>query len=446
MQVLSGSLHDHTHDSDGDTDAATVVAWLAQHRDQLGIDFATLSDHSDFFPVSYEAVLAQETSGVLDPWRHQAKLAQQYSAGPNGFALLRGFEFTNDQQNHLNVIGSQNWTSRFVTGDASLRMKPFWAWLGANPVTDPKGRGLGFGGGDGIGQFNHPGDKGALNWDDYAYSPSAARVMSTIEIHGDQGLSGGGLASSDAGWYWFALSQGWTVSPVMNWDWHEWTSGNVLTDPSPGTHCGDAGALPCQRSLVLATASSQAAIMAALAQRRTSASELPGLWATLRAGNTWQGTTIAAKPGSTITLTVDAGATDGELRSVDIVSDNGISPYPYYYGDNAPCDVSGCDPNRFSHSQLTPSYVEQHRRFVASNGHATRKARIDAPPPGTVVARAELTGARDTATITITVPNVPSLRADGKHFFYAIVHADAPASVGAAPGAARVWTGPILTL
>jgi hypothetical protein len=448
--VLSGSLHDHTTDSDGDTSSAVVADWLKTNHRPLGIDFDTLTDHSDFFP---EALGSPTTP---DPWTRQADLSRTHTG--DGFSLLRGFEVTNDQENHLNVIGSQNWTSRWAS-EPTLQMAPFWQWLSANPVNDPSGRGLGFGGGDGAGQFNHPGDKGALNWDDYRFDPAAAAHMDTIEVHGGQSLNAGDLAGSDAGWYWFALSQGWTLSPTMNWDWHTWTAKSVVTNPNPGAACGADGYLPCQRTVVLATDNSPAAILEALKQRRTSASELPDLWATLRGPNgAWQGSTVAAEPGSTITLTVDAGAAQEQLQQVDIVSDAGVSPYPYYYGDNAPCDVTqapdpgdptqNCDPENFSHSQLSISYAEQHRRYVTSGGHATRKARIDQPPAGTVVAQVPLTGHRASTTITVRVPDAPSSRPDGKHFFYAVVHASVPGTVDTSQSpdvTARAWTGPLLT-
>jgi hypothetical protein len=449
LHVLSGSLHDHTTDSDGDTSSPEVTAWLSQHHQQLGVDFVSLSEHSDAFPN------ALNSPTTPDPWSRQAALDQQYSR--DGFSLMRGFELTNDQENHLNVIGSSNWTTRGASGEGTFRMDPFYQWLGTAPVLDPTGRGLGFGGADGVGQFNHPGDKGALNWDDYAFNPAVAAQMSTIEIFGNQGRSPAGLSSSDAGWYWFALSQGWTVSPVMDWDWHPWTGKGIVTNPTPGKDCGVDGFLPCQRTMVVADSSTPANILDALHHRRTTASELPDLWATLRGPDgSWQGSTVAAAPGSTLTLTVDAGSASQGLQSVDIVSDAGVSPYPYYYGDNAPCDVNwppnpgdptqSCQPSNVSHAQLTPSYVEQHRRFVASGGHATRKARIDQPPPGTVLASVPLSGHRDTVTITITVPSTPSIRPDGKHFFYAIVHADAPVADADASGVtARAWTGPILS-
>jgi hypothetical protein len=425
LRVLSGSLHDHTTDSDGDSASPDVVRWWFDHRAEIGIDVATLSDHSDAFP------LALGSPSTPDPWARQAEVVAEYTH--DGFTVLRGFELTNDQENHLNVIGSENWTARSQVGEATLRMDLFWTWLATPPLHDPSGRGLGYGGADGIGQFNHPSAKGALNWDDYAFDPSVASQMALIEVHGGQGRDD--LDRSDAGWYWFALAQGWTVSPVMNWDWHDYTGDGILANPAPGAGCGTGGFLPCQRSLVLSRATTPEAILEGLRLRRTSASQRPDLWATLRGpGGEWQGSTIGARPGEEITLVVDAGSGTQPLTSVDIVSDAGVSPYPYYYGDNTPCDASGCDPGDFEHSQLTPSYVEQHRRYVASGGHATRKARIDAPPPGTVIATVALSGARTRRTIRVRVPDEASPRPDGAHFFYAIVHA----------GAARAWTGPIL--
>lgn len=475
-RLLAGSLHDHSLDSDGDTAAEPIATWLAAHRRELGIDFATLSDHSDFFPVSGGVVEAPATALGLPPaigippsglptlpplppcnlkrsayetgqtscvsylpvrdgnalystelWKRQGALMAKYSSAD--FSFIRGFEWTNDQQNHLDVLLSSNWTSRAVTGDGSFSMKPFWTWFDAAPRKDPSGHGLGFGGGDGVGMFNHPGDKGALNWDDYGLDSVAAKRMALIEIHGDQSASGRG--NSDAGWYWFALAKGWTVSPVMNWDWHEWTTGDVLRNQTPGGGYGVSGYLPGQRSLVLATDAKRSSIREALLARRTSASETPDLWATLRSGAMWQGSTVTAPPGQNLALTIEAGSGAEALSRVDIISDSGIDAHNYYDGDNASW-------NSF-HSQLTPSFVVRHARFTTSGGRATRKARLDSPPPGSLVSSAALTGTHDTVTINIPVPTTPSPRPDGQHFFYAIVYA------GSSATPARCWTGPILT-
>ncbi len=439
-RVLAGSLHDHSTDSDGDSTSEAVADFLSRYREDLGLDYAALTDHSDAFPVAYQrtvnAAQAQDPSVVPVPdlWRRQGALEQQYDS--DMFSVLRGFEWTNDQQNHLNVLLSSNWTSRATTGDASLRMEPFWTWLSTPPTVDPTGTGLGFGGGDGIGIFNHPGDKGALNWDDYGLNASAAQRMALIEIHGSYGRDG--RLDSDAGWYWFALSRGWHVSPVMNWDWHEWSAPDgVLKNPTPGASYDQGGGyLPGQRSLVLATSSRRAAMREALSSRRTSATEIPDLWASLRGPKgVWQGGIIEGDPGETIELQVDAGSTTEPLYKVEIIGDNGLDGHEHYYGDNPDWMAP--------HNQLTASYLEQHRRYEV-NGDATRKRlpegrRHDGPPPRTVMATAPLSGTRDSVTVAVTVPTTPSPRPDGKHFFYAIVYA------GASAFPARAWTGPLLT-
>lgn len=438
-RVLAGSLHDHTTDSDGDSSSEVVAKFLSDYREDLGLDYASVTDHSDFFPLAYQrevnaAQALNPTAPVPDLWHRQGALAATYHS--EDFSLVRGFEWTNDQQNHLNVLLSENWTSRAVTGDGSLRMDPFWTWLAHDPITDPTGTGLGFGGGDGIGIFNHPGDKGALNWDDYGLNAGAAQRMSLIEIHGTYGRDG--RLDSDAGWYWFALSKGWHVSPVMNWDWHEWTTNQgVLNNPQPGASYDEGRHfLPGQRSLVLATSSLQRDLKEALSARRTSATEIPDLWASLRGPKgVWQGGLIEGVPGETLELRVDAGSATEPLLGVEIIGDNGLTGHDHYYGDNPDWNAN--------HSQLTGSYVEQHRRYVV-NGDATRKrrpngSRHDGPPAGTVMASASLSGSRDHTTVQVTVPTTPSPRPDGRHFFYAIVYAGKPAFP------ARAWTGPLLT-
>jgi hypothetical protein len=438
-RVLAGSLHDHTTDSDGDSTSERVAKFLHDYREDLGLDYGALTDHSDAFTVAYQRELdaAQAADPTVVPvpdlWHRQAALAQQYTS--QEFSLLRGFEWTNDQENHLNVLMSQNWTTRLVTGDGSLHMDPFWTWLSTAPSPDPTGSGVGIGGADGIGIFNHPGDKGALNWDDYGLHSGAAQRMALIEIHGSYGR--GGRLDSDAGWYWFALAKGWHVSPVMDWDWHEWTTGGILTNPTPGASYDEGhGFLPGQRSLVIARSSLPADIREALTARRTSATEIPDLWATLRGPDgEWQGEVIEGVPGETLRLRVDAGSATEPLSGVEIVGDNGFAGGAHYYGDNPDWNAN--------HNQLTPSYLEQHRRYVV-NGTATRKRlaggrRHDGPPDGTVMASAPMSGNRDRVTVEVTVPMTPSPRPDGRHFFYAIVYA------GDAAFPARAWTAPLLT-
>jgi hypothetical protein len=404
LLVLAGSLHDHSTDSDGDASSEAVASWEFAHRYELGIDFGALTDHADLMPFALRAPFGGNV------WKKQARLDERYSR--DGFSFLRGFEFTSDQENHVNVIGSPGYLGGIHDGD--LTLGALYHWIATRD--------------SGVVQFNHPSSKGALQWNDLAFVPAVAAKVATIEIYGEQGFTSRSLMQSDAGWYWLALTRGWTVGPVMNWDTHHWRK--ILRQAGSVARCGDlAVSLPCQRTLVLADAATPGAIVRALQARRTTATEHPSLWATLRGpGGIWQGSTLEnAGAGRRISLTLEAGSSKWPLERVDIVSDNGLDPHSYYDGDNA---AQARRKGRFA-----AGFREEHRRFVRSGGHALRKGQVDGPPEEATVASVPLSGDRAIRSIAITIPGEQSVRPDRKHFFYAIVWA----------GLVRAWTSPIFT-
>jgi hypothetical protein len=422
--LLAGSLHDHSSDSDGDASSQAIAEWEFQHRYELGLDFGALSDHADFFPFAYQ----RPFSGNL--WKRQAKVATDYTR--DGFVFLRGFEFTADQENHVGVIGSSSYLGGYRGND--LSMAALYHWIATR---DAYARATGNPNDDaGIVEFNHPSAKGALQWDNLAYNPGIAENVAAIEVYGDQGFTPKNLAHSDAGWYWLALTRGWTVGPVMNWDTHDWKL--KFGQPDIGERCGDVPrTLPCQRTLILARTATTEGIMEALRARRTTATEHPGLWATLRAGNVWQGSTIhGTRAGMTITLTVEAASAFWPLTKVEIVGDRGIDPHDWYDGDVLPCaGTDACFRAARAHGQVAASFLAQHRLFQSTGGYALEKREIDGPPPEATVIAESLADHHAIETITVHVPEERSVRPDGKHFFYAIVTA----------GLVRAWTAPIFT-
>ncbi len=404
LKVLAGSLHDHSTDSDGDAPSIDIAAYVRAHQEELGLDFLSLTEHSDLFPAAL---------GGADPWTRSARVCRDQSG--DGFTFLRGFEWTNDQQNHLNVLGSAGWIRR----DEGFTMEPFWHWMASAPGPVMTSLAPSLGGNDGIGQFNHPSSKGPLNWDDYAFHAGAAVRMATIEVR-ERAL----------GWYWFALMRGWTVGPVMNADFHPWAKSGLLANTTPGAGTDRDGFYPALRTLVVARDNSTTALMEALAARRTAASEQPDLWATLRTKeDAWMGSTVTADKKDRLKLVIDAGTSVSSIARVDLVQDlplDGRVAAHYYRSNNA--DPTDLDQHR-------AAFVEQQRRFEASGGKATFKGGQDAPPPGAVVTSVPWeTGAR-TTQIQWQVPTTPSPRPDGLHWVYAIVtRADG----------ARVTTAPLL--
>jgi hypothetical protein len=390
LRVLAGSLHDHSTDSDGDAPSETVVAYVRAHARELGLDFLSMTEHSDLFPGA---------PAGADPWSRSLDVCTQHSG--DGFTFLRGFEWTNDQQNHLNVIGSLGWIRR----DESFTMAPFWKWIAAapGPLVSPVAPSLG--GADGVGQFNHPASKGPLNWDDYTYDAGAAARMATIEIR-----------ERSLGWYWFALLRGWTVGPVMNADFHPWAASGLLSNPTPGRGTDGSGFYPGHRSLVVARDSSRAALMEGLTARRTAASERPDLWATLRTHDgAWMGSVVEPDKQGRVRLVVDAGTADSSIASVELVQDLPLDATvaAHYFREN-PLDPTKLDQHR-------AAYLEQERRYVMSGGKATFKGSLDTPPPGATLTPVPWETGDRTTTLQWRLPTTASPRPDGAHWVFAVV-------------------------
>ncbi|MEK6806133.1 MAG: neutral/alkaline non-lysosomal ceramidase N-terminal domain-containing protein [Pseudomonadota bacterium] len=148
----------------------------------------------------------------------------------DGFTGVRGFEWTNDYYNHMNVYFSTNVVNVKVDGSYAS-MDLFWDWL-----REPVDQG---GGADALVTFNHPGGdpslspfdgsaptgavlqatRGGSNWNDVAYVDAGIdeRVVG-MEVNG----------GDDIEWYVKALTKGWHIGPVANEDEHqrEWSTSN----------------------------------------------------------------------------------------------------------------------------------------------------------------------------------------------------------------------------
>ena len=277
--LATGAVHNHSGYSDGDPTAIPADYFRAGREghnladngvDDTGVrlDFMISSEHSDNekLPATTAAVCVE---GYADPatyenafnnqdptalaallncaqfdrndhyFKWQATLEQaiagtqrESASEPRGaylgFTAMRGFEYTNDYYNHLNVYLSRNVINTKNDGSfASLDQ--FWNWL-KEPVAEG-------GGADALVTFNHPGGNPSLspfdggqphneilntfpgggNWNDLRYVDAEvdARVFG-MEVNG----------GDDLYWYRRALQRGWHISPVAAEDEHqrEWAS------------------------------------------------------------------------------------------------------------------------------------------------------------------------------------------------------------------------------
>ncbi|HEY0974574.1 MAG TPA: PKD domain-containing protein [Solimonas sp.] len=260
-----GAVHEHSSYSDGDPSAVPQDYFRAGRIGVNGgdsgvrLDFMFSSEHSDNekLPVT-TAASCVDPSGIpagfaaLNPtaivpplacsriedtdhyFKWQATLEQALAETErdgdaySGFTAIRGFEYTNDYYNHLNVYFSTNVVNVKVDGSL-VDLSVFWNWL-RRPVAEG-------GGADALVTFNHPGGtpalspfdgglphgdllqatKGGANWNDLAYVDAEidARVVG-IEVNG----------GDDIEWYVKALTRGWHVGPVAAEDEHgrNWAS------------------------------------------------------------------------------------------------------------------------------------------------------------------------------------------------------------------------------
>lgn len=286
FELLIGAVHEHSSYSDGDPEmiprdyfnaaksghniADSCIEdgkFLDDCNDDTGVitDFMLSSEHSDnekiaattaavcmdFYtdPDAWQQAIenqdpsrlaslldcAQFTSGNDHYFKWEATLNQAIAATErdeagnyNGFTAMRGFEWTNDYYNHMNVYLSRNVVNAKIDG-ANATMEAMWNWL-----REPANQG---GGDDALLTFNHPGGHpslspfdgdlphnellatfpGGANWNDLAYIDDEidARVFGMEVNNGD-----------DIEWFVKALTNGWHLSPVANEDEHqrEWST------------------------------------------------------------------------------------------------------------------------------------------------------------------------------------------------------------------------------
>ena len=241
-----GAVHEHSSYSDGDPTAIPLDYFNAgrtghnQAEDGtdtgVRLDFMLSSEHSDNaqIPITTSAACLDPTgwaacSHVGDAEHHRkwtATLEQAVEATDAEFTAMRGFEWTNDVYNHMNVYLSTNFLNVKIDGSYAS-MDVMWDWL-RTPVSEG-------GGADGLVTFNHPGgepsltpfddgmphnallaSRGGANWNDLAYVPDVDDRVAGIEVNG----------GDDIEWYVRGLTNGWHIGPVAAEDEHEreWSS------------------------------------------------------------------------------------------------------------------------------------------------------------------------------------------------------------------------------
>jgi DNA/RNA endonuclease YhcR with UshA esterase domain len=266
-----GSIHNHTSYSDGTGDPETAFA-LGRDR---GLDFMAVTDHSySIDDTEWEDTLAQAISYTVD----------------GTYVALRGCEYTNGTEGHLNVFNTIRKPERQATGhdygDTATTLDAFYTWIADHP--------------EATGMFNHP---GWMNFNDWQYDADAEPMLQLIEV--------GNGAYSYYVWteeeYQKALDYGWYAGPSNNGDTHtnEWAIDN------PG------------RTGIWATELTYDGVLEAMDAMRTFATEDGNFEIYLKGDDAWMGETIPND--GTIDFEIYVNDPDDEsLAALELYTDQGI--------------------------------------------------------------------------------------------------------------------------
>jgi len=284
MHAYLGDLHNHTGYSDG---SMTPNDALTRAK-AAGLDFMAISDHSY----------------AIDDTEWADTLAQVEAFTENGvFVALRGFEYTQGAEGHLNVYNTVRHAVRSDVGFTYADYTPnlelgqtvdgFYHWLAITGTQALDDYGT-------VMQFNHP---GWINFNDWKYHPEVESIAQLEEI-------GNGWGSS----YFFSwdewvrsLDYGWKVGATNNSDNHT---------PSWGT-------ITPHRTGVVMPALTKGDLLDALRAGRTYASEDSNTELFFKANGYWMGSELPNT--GNLTFEIWGEDPDDELTTkLELYSDGGV--------------------------------------------------------------------------------------------------------------------------
>ncbi len=253
MQAYHGDIHNHTSYSDG---SGTPTLALATGK-AAGFDFMAITDHSY----------------AVDDGEWSDTLSAVNAATQDGvFVALRGFEYTQGAEGHLNVYNTVRHACRADTGFAYCDYTPnlergvtvdgFYHWLSVTGTHALDSAGT-------VMQFNHP---GWINFNDWTFHPEVSDTARLEEVGNGSGSS---YAFSEDE-YIRSLDYGWKVGATNNADTHSFAWG-TNTPHRTGVWMPDL---------------TRSDLMEALRERRTFATEDRNYDLYLKANGVWMGQII----------------------------------------------------------------------------------------------------------------------------------------------------------
>ena len=254
MRVFFGDLHNHTSYSDGSLTPSDAFSSAIR----CGLDFLAVTDHSYAIDdIEWRDTLTQATDFTQD----------------GQFVALRGFEYTQGAEGHINVYNTVRHAVRTNVGcadcDDTPNLEPgvtvegFYRWLAVTGTQAVDDAGV-------VVQFNHP---GWINFNDWAYHPEVEDLTELEEV-------GNGYTAASYVFSWDewvrSLDYGWKVGATSNSD----------------NHATDGGCIVPHRTGVIMPALTKRHLLEALRARRTFATEAANGALYYKANGYWMGAEI----------------------------------------------------------------------------------------------------------------------------------------------------------
>ncbi len=283
MSAYHGDIHNHTSYSDG---SGTPTLALATGR-AAGFDFMAITDHSySIDDAEWADTLAAVEAATID----------------GTFVALRGFEYTQGAEGHINVYNTVRHAVRTTMAgcaycdytpnlEAGVTVQGFYPWLAITGTQAIDGAGT-------VMQFNHP---GWINFNDWTFHPEVGNTARLEEVGNGSGTS---YAFSEDE-YIRSLDYGWKVGATNNADTHSLYWGTNTS----------------HRTGVWMPALTKADLLDALRARRTFASEDTNYELYLKGNGAWMGSEIPNT--GQIAFEVYAADPDGEAVGLLEVITNG---------------------------------------------------------------------------------------------------------------------------
>jgi len=255
MSAYHGDIHNHTSYSDG---SGTPNDAFTQAR-AAGLDFLAVTDHSySIADTEWADTLAQANTHTAD----------------GAFVAIRGFEYTQGAEGHINVYNTVRHAVRSDTTatctmcdytpnlEAGVTVDGFYPWLADPALEAVDDAGI-------IMMFNHP---GWMNFNDWTYHPEVEHLAQLEEVGNGTGTS-----------YFFSFDE-WVRSLDYGW--------KVGATNNSDTHRPNWGEATEHRTGIVAPELTKRALFDAMRARRTFASEDANYEIFFKANGYWMGSEL----------------------------------------------------------------------------------------------------------------------------------------------------------